>query len=96
MNGFWPYYLGWIVRIYHNLTREADEISSWKTLEKAVGSAGNHVDLCNVTEIVANRQMAKAYLNPTTWRWVNEILKYLYRPDELLKKKKIQMRIISY
>jgi hypothetical protein len=44
-------------------------------LKKAVGSAGNHVDLCNVTEIVANRKMAKAnkFIFPMTWRWVNEL-----------------------
>jgi hypothetical protein len=48
-------------------------------LKKAVGSAGNHVDLCNVTEIVANRQMAKAkFLFPMTWRWVNEFLEILF------------------
>jgi hypothetical protein len=40
-------------------------------LEKAVSSAGNHVDLCNVTEIVTSRKMAKAkFIFPMTWRWV--------------------------
>ncbi|XP_046640878.1 uncharacterized protein LOC124326211 [Daphnia pulicaria] len=64
-------YPGWIVRIHHNLPREENETSSWKMLEKAVSSAGNHVDLCNVTEIVTSRKMAKAkFIFPMTWRWL--------------------------
>ncbi|XP_046640887.1 uncharacterized protein LOC124326218 [Daphnia pulicaria] len=64
-------YPGWIVRIHHNLSRKEKETSSWKMLEKAVGSAGNHVDLCNVTEIVTSRKMAKAkFIFPMTWRWL--------------------------
>jgi hypothetical protein len=64
--------IGWVVRIYHNLT--TDDAENWKTLtdmvEKARINNRNHIDLCNVSIIARNRKLGDMFA--MTWRWVME------------------------
>ncbi|XP_046637085.1 uncharacterized protein LOC124315451 [Daphnia pulicaria] len=62
-----PYiYPGWTVRIYHNLTTNDDE--SWEILKNTLDLGGSHVDLCNATEIIKQRNLADIFA--MTWRWL--------------------------
>lgn len=56
---------GWIVRIYHNMTKE--NAISGKILENKY-LIKNHVDMCNVTEVMENLGLNDAA--GMTWRWV--------------------------
>nr|CAH0107081.1 unnamed protein product [Daphnia galeata] len=56
---------GWTVRLYHN---QSDPNAEAKLL-KHILSAGSHIDICNVTEIIQNRNLSNN-LNAMTWRWV--------------------------
>jgi hypothetical protein len=58
---------GWIVRIYHNLTNDVADRNAWKILENIL-NLGNHVDLCNATEIIEKRNFGDLF--GMTWRWV--------------------------
>jgi hypothetical protein len=57
---------GWTVRIYHNL--QSDDKESWETFNRHL-DIGSHVDICNVTQVLENRNLER---NPSaaTWRWV--------------------------
>lgn len=52
------FFLGWIVRIYHNLTNN-DDLKLFSE---------DHVDLCNATEIIRMRNLGDLFA--MTWRWV--------------------------
>ncbi len=58
---------GWVVRIYHNLTK--DETEAWEFLKNTLDLDGRHVDLCNATEIIEKRKLADLFA--MTWRWVS-------------------------
>lgn len=60
---------GWVVRIYHELT--SDDVENWRVLNKVLDleiDIRNHIDLCNVTQIIRNRQLGDLF--EMTWRWV--------------------------
>ncbi|XP_046638634.1 uncharacterized protein LOC124316732 [Daphnia pulicaria] len=59
-------YPGWIVRIYHNLTK--DETETWKFLKNTLDLGAGHVDLCNATDIIEKRKLADLFA--MTWRWL--------------------------
>ena len=67
---------GWVVRIYHNL--KSDNVESWTILNNILdlgsNSSRDHIDLCNATEIIRNRQLGDLF--EMTWRWVYQ-LQYL-------------------
>ncbi len=57
------------MRIYHNLT--SDDVESWRMLNQVLDlaiSREQYIDLCNVTEIIKERQLADIFA--MTWRWV--------------------------
>ena len=61
---------GWVVRIYHKL--RSDDVESWTILNNILdlgsNSSRDHIDLCNATEIIRNRQLGDLF--EMTWRWV--------------------------
>ena len=63
-------WVGWVVRIYHELRR--DDMESWKILnhilDLGTNSSRDHIDLCNATEIIRNRNLGDLF--EMTWRWV--------------------------
>ncbi|EFX64306.1 hypothetical protein DAPPUDRAFT_305121 [Daphnia pulex] len=63
-------YPGWVVRIYHKL--RSDDVDSWKILNNILdlgsNSSRDHIDLCNATEIIRNRQLGDLF--EMTWRWL--------------------------
>ncbi|KAI9559234.1 hypothetical protein GHT06_016023 [Daphnia sinensis] len=58
-------YPGWVVRIYHNLTKQDDE--TWSIINNTL-NLGSHIDFCNATEIIQNRKLADLFA--MTWRWL--------------------------
>ncbi|XP_059351552.1 uncharacterized protein LOC130689401 [Daphnia carinata] len=58
-------YPGWVVRIYHNLTK--DDAEGWKVLENTIDFA-DHIDLCNATEVIKKLNLADLFA--MTWRWL--------------------------
>jgi hypothetical protein len=62
------YSIGWVVRIYHQL--RSDDVESWKALNDVLDleSNGDHIDLCNATQVIRNLQLGDIF--EMTWRWV--------------------------
>ncbi|XP_046632183.1 uncharacterized protein LOC124311857 [Daphnia pulicaria] len=58
-------YPGWVVRIYHNITME--NVESWTILNNIL-DLGHHIDLCNATQIIKNRELSDIFA--MTWRWL--------------------------
>ncbi|XP_032798069.1 uncharacterized protein LOC116934719 isoform X2 [Daphnia magna] len=58
-------YPGWVVRIYHNVTKDDGE--TWNMINNTL-NLGNHIDFCNATEIIRNRKLADIFA--MTWRWL--------------------------
>lgn len=66
LKSFYWFCWEWVIRIYHNLTRDD---KSWRLFQNTFQEAGSHVDLCNATQIIHDRELGNIF--SMTWRWVN-------------------------